>query len=226
MTGETGGYVAGSQFVVGYSCTNGPSGSLTLINGETKSVSNIPVGSTCTLSESSKPATSGTSYVYGPESWDPSNVITIGSTSNVAVVLTNPIERISGGFSVTKQVIGETSGYVPGSSTRSRMNVTNGTSGTLVLANSDTKGVGGLPLGTGCTLAETAKPSTSGPSYVYGPEVVSPSDAVTIVANDDDNVVQVTFNNPLEQRLGAFSVTKHVTGATGGYVGGSTFTVS
>ena len=30
VTGETGGYVAGSQFVVGYSCTNGPSGSLTL----------------------------------------------------------------------------------------------------------------------------------------------------------------------------------------------------
>ena len=203
VTGETSGYVPGSQFVVGYSCTNDPSGSLTLVNGETKSVSNVPVGTTCTLGESSKPPTSGPSYVYDAESWDPSNVITIGDTSNVSVVLTNPIMRIVGGFSVTKHVTGATGGYVPGSTFTVSYDCTNGSSGTLLLQNGDTKGVGDLPIGTSCTLAESAKPGTSDPSYVYGPEAFTPSNVVTIVNNDDDNVVQVTLTNPLEQLLGA-----------------------
>ena len=134
VTGETAGYVPGSQFVVGYTCTNDATGSLTLVNGETKSVGNLPVGTTCTLGESSKPATSGPSYVYDTESWDPSNVVTIGDTSNVSVVLTNPIKRIVGGFSVTKHVTGATGGYVHGSSSPCTYDCTNGADGTLTLA--------------------------------------------------------------------------------------------
>ena len=81
VTGETGGYIAGSQFVVGLFVHERPVRFVDIVNGETKSVGNVPVGSTCTLGESSKPATSGPSYVYGSESWDPSNVITIGDTA-------------------------------------------------------------------------------------------------------------------------------------------------
>ena len=93
-------------------------------------------------------------------------------------------------------------GTCPAPSSPCRYECSNDSSGTLVLENGDTKGVGDLPIGATCTLAETNKPATTGPSYVYGPEVFSPSNIVTIVANDDDNVVQVTLTNPLEQLLG------------------------
>ena len=209
-----------------YDCSNGTTGSVTLVDGETKAVIDLPIGATCTLHEVSKPATSGPSYVYGPEVFVPSNVVTIGAGGKVKVTLENPIERIAGGFSVTKNVTGETGGYVPGSTFTVSYDCDNGTSGDLVLTNGDTDGIGGLPIGTTCTLTEVYKPATSGPSYVYGPEVFTPSNEITITANDHDNVVGVTLENPIERRVGNFSVTKQVTGETDGYVDGSTFTVS
>ena len=45
------------------------------------------------------------------------------------------------------------------------------------------------------------------------------------MTNDADNTVGVILTNPLVRVKGGFTVTKHVTGETGGYVAGSTFTV-
>ncbi len=46
------------------------------------------------------------------------------------------------------------------------------------------------------------------------------------MANELNNTVGVTLTNPITRVLGGFTVTKHVTGETGGYVADSTFTVS
>jgi hypothetical protein len=224
VTGETDGYVPGSKFTVAYDCDDGTDGTLVLADGETDGVGGLPVGTTCTLSETAKPATSGPSYVYGTESWDPSNVVSIDSTTKVSVALTNPIDRIVGGFTVTKQVTGETDGYVPGSEFTVSFDCDDGTAGTLVLADGETDGVGDLPLGTACTLSEIAKPATSGPSYVYGPESWDPSDVV--IVSKPGGVSAVVLTNPIERLFGGFTVTKQVTGETDGYVPGSTFTVS
>ncbi len=119
VTGATGGYVAGSTFSVAYSCSGGINGTLTLTDGQTKTVSNLPIGTTCTLSEGAKPATADASYVWGTETWNPSNSLTIvanNSNNTVGVTLSNPLTRVLGGFTVTKHVTGETGGYVAGSS--------------------------------------------------------------------------------------------------------------
>jgi LPXTG-motif cell wall-anchored protein len=220
VTGATEGYVLGSSFTVSYSCTNGASGSLTLQDGQTDSVANLPVGTQCTLSEISKPATSGPSYVWGTESWSPSNVVTVAAATVAKATLTNPLEQIRGGFSVTKQVTGVTAGYVPGSTFTVAYDCDNGTSGSFTVADGTTGQVSGLPTGTECTLSEVSKPATSGPSYAYGPEVFSPSNVVTI---GEDTVTQVTLTNPIERLLGAIEVTKSISGATAGYVAGSAF---
>ena len=61
---------------------------------------------------------------------------------------------------------------------------------------------------------------------MWGTETLEPRRTrVTIVANSSSNTVGVTLTNPLTRVLGGFTVTKHVTGETGGYVAGSTFTV-
>ena len=61
---------------------------------------------------------------------------------------------------------------------------------------------------------------------MWGTPTWDPSNTLTIVANDADNTVGVVLTNPLVRVLGGFTVTKHVTGETAGYVAGSTFTVS
>ena len=86
----------------------------------------------------------------------------------VAVVLTNPIHRVLGGFTVTKHVTGETAGYVAGSTFTVSYTCSDGTVGTLTLKDGQTKGVTGLPLLTTCTLSETPKPATKDASYAWG----------------------------------------------------------
>jgi hypothetical protein len=229
VTGETAGYVAGSTFTVAYSCSNGASGSLSLADGDTKGVSSLPIGTTCSLSEGAKPATKDASYVYGTESWDPSSSVTIVANSNsntVGVTLYNPITRVLGGFTLTKHVTGQTAGYVAGSTFTVAYSCSDGTSGTLILAANASIGVGHLPIGTTCSLSETGKPATTDASYAWGTETWTPSSTVTIVKNDSGNTVAVTLTNPLVRVLGGFTLTKHVTGQTSGYVAGSTFTVS
>jgi hypothetical protein len=224
VTGETAGYVANSTFTVGYSCSDGSSGSLTLKDGETKSVGSLPLLTTCSLSETAKPATTDISYAYGTESWSPSANLTINSSSTpVAVILSNPINRVLGSFTVTKHVTGETAGYVANSTFTVGYSCSDGSSGTLTLKDGETKSVGSLPLLTTCALSETAKPATTDVSYAYGAESFTPSSNVTI--NTNTAPVSVTLTNPINRVLGGFSVTKHVTGETAGYVANSTFTV-
>ena len=93
----------------------------------------MPVGTTCTLSETTKPATTGPSYVNGDEVFTPSNTVVIGSTETVSVTLTNPIERRFGGLTVTKNVTGATAGYVEGSTFGFTLDSA-GTDSTVVLA--------------------------------------------------------------------------------------------
>jgi hypothetical protein len=229
VTGETDGYVAGSTFTVSASCSDGTTATLTLVDGQTSGVSGLPIGTTCTLAETGKPATKDASYAWGSESWDPSSTVTVAvndSDNTVGVTLDNPLVRVLGGFTVTKHVTGETAGYVAGSTFTVTYSCTDGTSGTLTLVDGATKGVSGLPIGTSCSLAETSKPATKDASYAWGSESWDPSSTVTIAVNDSDNTVGVTLDNPLVRVLGGFTVTKHVTGETAGYVPGSHFTVS
>ena len=74
------------------------------------------------------------------------------------------------------------------------------------------------------STSETGKPATKDASYSYGIESWSPSNSLTI--NSSQTPVAVTLNNPIVREKGGFTVTKHVTGETGGYVANSTFTVS
>ena len=73
VTGETAGYVADSTFTVSYTCSNGTEGTLTLKDGQTGSVSGLPLLTTCSLSETAKPATKDASYAWGTPTWDPSS---------------------------------------------------------------------------------------------------------------------------------------------------------
>ena len=196
VTGATEGYVEGSTFTVSYDCSNGTDGTLTVADGETESVSGLPVGTTCTLSETTKPSTTGPSYVYGPEVFTPSNSVTIGSTSSVSVTLTNPIERLAGAIEVTKDVTGATGGYVDGSTFGFTLDCP-GTAydESFTLEAGETATFGDIPLGTTCTVTEVSIPDPV-PGYEYGEPVLDPADG-TVTVGSSTEAVTVTVENPL-----------------------------
>ncbi|MDZ7734389.1 MAG: DUF5979 domain-containing protein [Acidimicrobiia bacterium] len=197
VTGATGGYVAGSEFTVDWSCDDGSSGSLSLADGETDGAGGLPVGTTCSLEEVAKPATSGPSYAYGAESWDPSDEVTVAEAGQVvAVTLTNPIERRLGGLEISKAVVDATAGYVPGSAFGFALDCRDDTFDQQVsVAAGETATVDGIPLGTECTVSETELPAPA-PGYEYGDPVLQPADGTVTVSSETEPVL-VAVENPV-----------------------------
>ena len=157
--------------------------------------------------------------MWGTETWIPSSSLTIvanDADNTVGVVLTNPLVRVDGGFTVTKHVTGETGGYVAGTTFPVDYSCSNGASGTLHLTDGATGGRH-RPAAAAPPARCRRGPSrpTKDASYAWGTETWDPSNSVTIVKNDASNVVGVVLTNPIHRVLGGFTVTKHVTGETG-----------
>ena len=218
VTGETAGYVGrldlhGLVLLLGRHDRNAD-----LEGRRHPGVNSLPIGTTCDLSETGKPATKDASYAWGPESWTPSNSVTISvndSDNTVGVVLTNPLVRVLGGFTVTKHVTGETGGYVADSTFTVSYSCSDGTTGTLTLTDGDTAGVTGLPHRTTCdALGDGASRRPRTPATPGVASRGTRRTRSTIVVNSD-NTVGVVLTNPLVRVLGGFDVTKQVTGAVG-----------
>jgi LPXTG-motif cell wall-anchored protein len=169
---------------------------VTLVDGETRMVADLPVGTECTLDEVTKPDTSGPSYVYGPEVFTPSNLVTVGSTSTVAVTLENPIERLLGAIAVTKQVTGETEGYVEDSEFGFTLDCSDDDfDESFTLTAGETATFDEIPLGTTCTVTEVSVPDPV-EGYEYQSPVLTPDDG-TVTVESTTETVTVTVANPL-----------------------------
>ena len=152
--------------------------------GESATVGDLPYGS-YTLSEVDAPpgaTISPNPAVVGPDS------------PTVTVTVTNPYPNV-GSFSVTKHVTGATEGYVAGSTFTMSYDCSNGSDGTLTLADGETETVSGLPVGTTCTVAEVGIPDPV-PGYEYGEPVLDPPDG-TVTVGSTTEPVTVTVENPL-----------------------------
>lgn len=194
--------VGAKPFTVSYTVSNPPSaGLLTVANGETKTVGNLPVGSVVTLAEI-VPSQPG--VTFGTPTFTVNGVpvtqITIGADTPVAVTLTNPVTvPPTGGFTVTKAVTGPQAAVdlvkdvpflvnvsVGGIVYMEPMAITNGASFTLT----------DLPAGAVVSLSEV-KPSA--PGVVFGTPVFTVNGkAVTSFKVESDVIVSVTLTNPVE----------------------------
>lgn len=120
----SGGGVAGSTpFTVDYTCGTGFSGSVTVTSSSPASVSNIPNGTSCTVSEPTSQLTASkladTSYswdVSGSGAVSPSASQTIVTGQTKVFTVTNKTTRNYGGITITKQLAGgiSTSNLVSG----------------------------------------------------------------------------------------------------------------
>jgi uncharacterized repeat protein (TIGR01451 family) len=231
-TGETQGIVAGTTFHVVAACSNGATFPFDLGVAETGSTPDIPVGTSCTITET--PPSGGlldSSFAWGPTPGP--QVVTITQSGQVIpVTMTNTVVRVTGQLSITKAPI-TPAGIVDPARTFSIgfSCVYNGdapVTGTVTLTAGQTATTPPVFLGSLCTVTEdpaelTVPPSATDPSWVWLPVTYDPSQQVVVTSATTP--VTMSVINTIRQITGAFNITKAVVGSgkDGGYVPGSQF---
>ncbi|MFK0403005.1 Ig-like domain-containing protein [Microbacterium sp. NPDC090225] len=221
VTGSGAPQVAGTSYTVNYSYGT-TSGQLTVTDGQTTSLTDIPEGAVITLAEV---AATGTGVVYGTPIYTGTGVTDNGDGSatvtmidgEIAIGLENPVEQLLGGFDVTKTVTGTGTGVVTDAEyTVNYSYVVAGetVTGALTIAADETAGVDELPVGTVVTLSEVA-PTAANVTYgtpVYTGTGVTDNGDGSASFTVGEGTVAVGLMNPVDFDLYSFAVTKTVTG--------------
>ena len=223
LNGGPAGYTG--PFDIAYSCTiaggDPISGSRSVAAGSSVTVTGIPTGYECVVSEPTLP-TVPQGYTFGTATFTPTNATAeIGRTPQT-VTTHNVLTRDLGNLVLSKSLSGGPSGYtgpftigyvctIDGGSTISdTVSVTSGSSAT----------VENIPTGYHCYATETVPTAPAG--YTFGAPTFTPatepasdrSDTVTIVK---DASVTIATANSLTRDMGELTITKVLTGFTGEY---------
>lgn len=168
----------GTVFTVNYSyeLAGAPvTGQLTVLDGATTGLDDLPAGTVVTISEATPAAVAGVIWqapVFtgtGVTATEGGAQFTINDAADIAVTLTNPTAvppPVRGGFSVEKVVTGAGASQVPAGAefiVEYSYQVEDVTvSGELALTNGATAGLDDLPEGTVVTISETAPAAITG----------------------------------------------------------------
>jgi hypothetical protein len=212
---DTGGsnFSTGTSFTIAYDCGGGASGTVGLSGGSSTTISGIPGGSVCTVSE---PSTPGAPAGY---SWSvaivgsPAGPITAGVVQEVTVA--NSLVRETGSLKVAKTL--DTGGSSFDTSTKFSIayDCGGGVSGTVQLAGGEDQTISGIPTGSTCTVGEPTQPAPPS-GYTWSVVVTgSPTGAIA-----KDQTASATVANTLKRETGSLTIAKTLT------TGGSTFDTS
>ncbi len=232
VSGETQGITAGASFHLVADCGLGAPFTFDLAAGATGSTGDIPVGSTCTITET--PPVGGlvdASFAWGPTP-EPQAVTLTSSGQVVAVTMTNTVVRVLGTVTVTKAPIPPAGIVDPARTFSIDYGCTYGNdapvAGTVSLTSGETATLPSVFLESVCVVEEqggslTAPPSATDPSWVWLPTTYDPSPQV--VVSSATTPVAIVVTNSIQQLTGSYNVTKVVVGAgkDGGFVPGTTF---
>ena len=231
VTGETAGYLNNSTFSLTVDCKinnaslAGFPDTQTYTNGQTRNYPNVPNSATCSLTEGILPNTSAPQFAYqvpvisGP--------VTISTGTTAELIAQNPIALVTGSLTVNNIVLGQTAGYVTGSTfpitTDCQIGGVSqaGFPDTQNLSNGQTHQYASVPVTAVCTSTEGTLPAPSGPQYAYGTPVIGAP--VTIATGID---AHITLQNLIQLLTGSVTVNKQLSGAVTGYVTGTTFPIS
>ena len=221
VTGSGAPQVAGKSYTVNYSYGT-TRDTLTVTDGQTVELNDIPEGAVITLSEveATEPGVDFKTPIFR----GPGVVDNLDGTATVTMIdglieigLENPVEQLLGGFDVTKIVTGTAAGavadlkytvnysYVVAGETKT---------GSLEVANGGTDGLDNLPVGTVVTLSEVAP---NAPNVKFGTPVFKGAGVVdnlngTATVAIGEGTVAIQLTNPVDYNLSSFQITKTVTG--------------
>lgn len=205
----------GMTFEVNYNCGGPFTGTVQLTAGETVTVADLPLGVTCTISETPPAGSAGLDpqYAWGSPTFTPSNGQAVVASPAETVTVTNPTVQLYGYITINKQLTGDVSGLKAGESfpmnitcDRPAEGQTTNYSATLSASLTSPAVTARLPLGTTCEVSEVP-PSQSqlvNESYAWTATPPNQQVQVTTTAGTDE----VTFTNTIERVYGSLTVHK------------------
>ncbi len=213
LTGGPANYTG--PFTLNYSCVDGPSGNVQVNAGASETISNIPTGAVCTVSET--PPTAPTGYTFGTPIFDPADPVTIptGNGSSITVTTNNSLTRDTGSLKLSKSLSGGPSGYTGPFTISYDCNDDPAHDGSVTIEAGLSETISGIPTGTQCVVSETPPAAPTG--YTFGTPTFTPNVIVTI--DTKDATVEVTTNNTLTRDLGSLVLAKSLTGGPANYTG-------
>lgn len=208
-------------FAVTYDCGVGFTGTLNLAKDGQGSVSGIPAGSSCQLSEVTPTGHLQAAYKWLDGTWSANasnGAITIDKAAPVDVILTNHTEKMFGHVSVAKALAGE-GGVVDGMKFTMHVVCTDGYSTTFdVVAAQAPVPTSKVAVGSECTVTEV--PATGGlVDDSFGWATPPASQKVTVTT--ENQTVPVVVTNTTERRFGSLSVEKKLVDPDRVYAGGN-----
>ncbi len=210
----------GTTFTVDYNCGNGVTGTVDVtLAGAASTVSNIPAGSRCNLTEQNPGTIPG--VVFGQPTFTPASPILVpgGGQPPVAVVLENPTNLTDGSFTITKRLSGAAASSIdPATVYTINWTCTGGISGSVTFEAGITHRVGSVPAGSDCTVDETT-PAPK-PGIAWATPIITPASFHISGGTAADVVVIV--ENVADVAQGGFSVTKSLTGTGAGLIPANT----
>jgi hypothetical protein len=216
VTGAVAGYVAASTFPITVNCGAGHTQTFPLISGGSATLSGIPGGTSCTVSEGALPAPAP-NYSYGasPTSINPSLITAVAGVTTSSIV-TNTLTRLTSAITINKTVTGAPASGAPGTYNFSANCGVDGTfAGAITLVGTATTGsssITGIPAGAVCSVSETSV-AAAPTNYVFG--ATPPAVPVTTTAAGP-NVA--SFTNALTRLTSTITLNKTISGGPAGGV--------
>jgi hypothetical protein len=205
-----------ASFAVNYDCGVGYTGQVNVSPGSPQTVSGIPTGRTCTVTEVAPAAIPG--YTWGTITYTPSSVDISTSGGTFTITVGNSITRDQGYLKISKTFNPLTSGF---NGTFAVVYNCGAGNVTVNLAAGGSTTVGPFATGTSCTVSEPTLPSAP-TGWTFGTPSVSGSPA-TIVKGDQAAAVTVTVTNTISRDQGYLKLSKVFDPKTSGF--GGTFAV-
>jgi parallel beta-helix repeat protein len=217
---DTGGssFDTGATFTIAYDCGGGVSGTVGLTGGSSTTISGIPGGSVCTVSEPNTPD-APVGYTWSVAvTGSPAGPITAGVTQEATVA--NSLVRDTGSLKVSKTLDTGGSSFDAGTKFSIAYDCGGGTSGTVQLAGGEDQTISAIPTGSTCTVGEPGPPAAP-TGYSWSVVVTgSPTGAIA-----KDQTASVTVANTLKHETGSLMIAKTLSSGGSGFDTSTKFSI-
>ena len=181
------------DYTLNLACSNATyNRTVKLKDGANTVITDIPSGVTCSLTETLPAPPVGYSYAAPVIS---AASVTLSDSNPSAISVTNTLSWKTGSLKVTKQVTDKPAGFTSPTYSIVVDCSDNTFDKTLLLKDGGSEIISGIPENTTCTVSEPSIPSAP-TDYTYVTPVISPTGAISILANQTMDVI---VTNKLEQ---------------------------
>jgi hypothetical protein len=178
-----------ASFTVNYNCGAGTSGLVSVAPGSPATITGIPTGSTCTVTEASPDPIPG--YSWGTVIYTPPSVLINTREQTYSINVGNSITRDRGSLQIIK-TLNNPDGAPVSSGFTVNYDCGSGYSGSASIAPDGPATISGIPYGRTCTVTESAPDAVSG--YIWGSVTYTPA---SIVISARDQIFTLTVGNSI-----------------------------